>query len=356
MVGMQSNSTLGSWPDDELETVARCPVCGSEKRVLLHAGLTDRIFFCAPGEWSLFRCTNCESGYLDPRPKESSISLAYESYYTHQSNQRETDYQSLSLINKVRRTLANGYRNWRFGTQFQHAAFIGVIAVMLMPYSRKHIEASMRHLPKRKGKQSLLDFGCGNGDFLRQAKQAGWECIGIDFDIKAVEAAQSNGLDVRQGGIDTLQSIERQFDYITLSHVIEHVYAPKALLAACYDRLKPGGSLWIETPNLNSQGHDIYGTDWRGLEPPRHLVLYTPQSLFGLLKNVGFSRVEHQREHPAVSMLFSASEAIRSGGDPWMDSPGIAQEKQKLWRKYERRAKKTVDLREFITLLAIKSD
>lgn len=349
---MKSNVTVGEWPENGLESVSKCPVCGSENRTLIHAGMTDRVFFCAPGKWSLYRCFDCQSGYLDPRPTEKSIGIAYQDYFTHQSNTIE--FSSLSPANKIRRLLANGYRNWRFGCKHRHASFLGVLAVMLMPKPRRSVHANMRHLPKPKKNQALLDFGCGNGDFLLNAKAAGWDCVGVDFDTKAVLAASDNGLDVREGGIDAIKSIEKQFDVITLSHIIEHVHDPKTLLTACYERLKPNGSLWIETPNLNSQGHGVYGADWRGLEPPRHLVLFNPHSLSRLLSEIGFNEIVHQPETPAIPMVFGESEAIRSGQDPGQEGQKWARKNKRQWRQYERRSNKYVDIREFITLIAKK--
>ena len=48
--------------------------------------LSDRLFG-APGLWTLYRCVGCHSGYLDPRPNSETISLAYEHYITHKSEQ-----------------------------------------------------------------------------------------------------------------------------------------------------------------------------------------------------------------------------------------------------------------------------
>src|ERR1700730_4983745 len=68
-----------SWPAEELEAVDRCPLCGCADRIALHLDLTDRVFFCAPGTWSLYRCGGCEGAYLDPRPTSESIARAYRS-------------------------------------------------------------------------------------------------------------------------------------------------------------------------------------------------------------------------------------------------------------------------------------
>ncbi|MBN6743213.1 hypothetical protein JKG47_22615 [Acidithiobacillus sp. MC6.1] len=40
-----------TWPADGLERVERCPICGEADRSLLYEGLTDKVFFCAPGQW-----------------------------------------------------------------------------------------------------------------------------------------------------------------------------------------------------------------------------------------------------------------------------------------------------------------
>ncbi len=49
------NEQVPAWPAEELEAVDRCPLCGCADRKALHQDLTDRVFFCAPGRWSLYR-------------------------------------------------------------------------------------------------------------------------------------------------------------------------------------------------------------------------------------------------------------------------------------------------------------
>jgi hypothetical protein len=58
-----------------------CPSCGSSERRLLHADLTDRTYMFAPGRWNLFRFARCSCAYLDPRPTEQTLNLAYGDYY-----------------------------------------------------------------------------------------------------------------------------------------------------------------------------------------------------------------------------------------------------------------------------------
>jgi len=343
---------LGScpWPQEGLEAVKECPICGSDSRTRLYEGLTDRVFFCAPGQWTLYQCKGCGSAYLDPRPTPETIHISYEQYFTHNS---VADFDSFDTAKKVRRILANGYRNWRYGTKEKPASIFGVIAALFMPAGRAVIDASMRHLPKPKPGQRLLDIGCGNGSFLIRAKSAGWDTAGLDFDRKAVEAARQKGLDVRHGSIETLIESQDRFDAITIAHLIEHVHNPGELLKACYQLLKPGGFIWLETPNLNAQGHQLYGENWRGLETPRHLVLFTHDSIKTALEQSGFTGIEWQPYRPLCKSLFNASVAIENGDDPY--NPDKTKHfNSRTIRQYETKAKKEVVAREHITLKAWK--
>jgi len=337
------------WPFDGLEPVPNCPVCGADIRELLHENLTDRVFFCAPGEWNMYRCKSCSSAYLDPRPTSEAIGLAYQRYFTHDE---APSFSSLSFLEKLRRRFANGYRNYRYGTRDYPASILGILAAILMPNGKAIIDAGMRHLPKGNANKRLLDLGCGNGAFLLRARSAGWVVVGVDFDSKAVEAARSQGLDVRLGGVESLDPSVEQFDVITLAHVIEHVYHPVEVLQACYDLLKPGGFLWIETPNIASEGRQLFGANWRGLEPPRHLVLFNLESMCSALSAAGFSEVKIQSYRPLCDAIFSASKAISEGIDPY--SASRRKESSCMVKKAERIARRDPARREFITVKAWK--
>lgn len=341
-----------SWPSDGLEYLNQCPVCESKQREVIHKDLTDNVFFCAPGKWTLWKCADCESGYLDPRPNTETINLAYQRYFTHNE---ASNYSSLSFLGKLRRRLANGDRNYRYGTHDYPAGIIGIIGILasaLMTNVRADIDAAMRHLPKVNTKNRLLDLGCGNGAFLLRARSASWDVVGVDFDPRAVKAACSQGLDVRLGGVETLDPSIDQFDIITLSHVIEHVHHPVEILQACYKLLKPGGHLWLETPNIASEGHRLFGENWRGLEPPRHLVLFTLKSMCNTLSAAGFLQVEVQAYRPLCEGIFRASQAISDGVDPY--SVIRSNVPPSLVNKTERIAKRDPGCREFITVKAWK--
>lgn len=350
----QSEQMTEDWPAEGLERVEQCPVCGSRERHLLYSGLTDRVFGCAPGHWDLYQCKGCRSAYLDPRPTPATIGIAYSTYFTHNINSK-ADIEGLGLARKIRRTLANGYRNHRFGTRLQPSSWLGVLAAQMLPGQRTIIEAAFRHIPKATPGNKLLDVGCGNGEFLALARSAGWAVVGVDFDPNAVKVARSHGLDVRQGSVDVLDPTKERFDGITLSHVIEHVHDPLAVLRQCHALLKPGGWIWIETPNIDAQGHARYGANWRGLEPPRHLVLFSRNALFQALAEAGFQSIADQQYRPLCSGIFAASEAIADGSHGAFGATHLSLHTRSTLRAAERQARHDPAKREFITVKAWKA-
>lgn len=302
------------WPADGLESVPSCPVCGEGKRDLLHADLEDRIFRVAPGRWKLWKCARCGSAYLNPRPTPDSIHAAYAIYHTHiqRAPHPTAAYEDLNTLRRLRRRLANGYTNWRYSTQSQPASVLGRLLAYANPAYKHTTDSRFRHLPPNpKGNGRLLDVGCGNGAFLRLAKTCGWEVTGIDPDPNA--AAVGQGFPVYLGGIEVFDGQKEIFDVITLSHVIEHTHAPIDVLRGCHALLKKRGQLWIETPNITALGHARFGRHWRGLEPPRHLVLFNRASLQLALQRAGFRHVQHQPRPDPCVYTFQASWSLEIG-------------------------------------------
>jgi len=287
---------FGEWPAAGLERVIACPLCGSGARATVHQGLQDHAFKSAPGTWTLHQCKDCGCGYLDPRPDAITIGLAYKRYYTHESGPGDSAFARLRL------RIGDAYLNDRYGTSYPNAFPGGHHVAKLLPRSRGYLDVSYaRHLgPPAEDNARLLDVGCGNGAFLQFAAHLGWDAEGIDNDAAAVAVARAAGCNVVLGSLDELPFRKEHYRHVTLSHVIEHVHDPLKLLRQCLELLVPGGRLWLETPNLESLGHDVFGSAWRGLEPPRHLVLFDRRSLTLALVGAGFSGIEF-RVHPGIT-------------------------------------------------------
>lgn len=290
-----------SWPENGLEFLGACPICASKVRTLLHRDVSDRVYFCAPGRWNVYRCEDCGSGYIDPRPTPATIGLAYSTYYTHAAAEG-LNQQPLSMLRRHRIAQRNAYLNSTYGYQLSPAA----------KHPPKHINTLRR---QRWDKQvcylkfpgpgaRLLDLGCGNGRFMMQMQAAGWEVYGIDPDQKSVDLARSAGLNAQCGSLDTLDGLPHaHFHAITLHHVLEHLHNPVDTLKRCKDALKSSGQIVIATPNFESCAHRIFGADWFPLQPPTHLILFTFESLRRTLEFSGF-QPENLRQPCSASNEF----------------------------------------------------
>jgi len=294
---------INDWPRGGLEPVDHCPVCGSSARSPVYECLVDHAFGVAPGSWVLVGCTECGTRYLDPRPTQETIGLAYAKYYTHQAGSTASG----GFFGRLRRGVANSYLNGRFGLNRPDALFGGHALAYLLPRLRGYLNVTFgRHLPAPAADaRRLLDVGCGNGEFLLCAAAMGWDAQGIDVDAQAVAAARQAGCRARQASVQDLVAGGERFHHIVMSHVIEHVPDPVGMLHQCLQLLEPGGRLWLETPNVDATGHKVFGGAWRGLEPPRHLVLFNRASLAAALVRAGFEQVQF-KSHPAVALFMWA--------------------------------------------------
>lgn len=268
------------------ETVLCCNLCGAPGD-FLHANLPDDIGN-ASGEWNLKRCTNpgCGLVWLDPRPAPQDIGKAYLSYYTH-NDSREP---SPNLIRRGYEWLSNGYLALKYGYGRNKTSWFQLVTsnlLYLIPDQRARLDFSAMYLPFVSSGR-LLEIGCGSGRMLQQFQRLGWQCEGIDLDPEAVRNANRKGLEVHEGELCAQRYPDNYFDAVVMSHVIEHVYDPKGLLAECRRVLKPSGRLVLVTPNLDSLGHRLYREHWRGLECPRHLHLFTASLLAKVAESVGF--------------------------------------------------------------------
>jgi 2-polyprenyl-3-methyl-5-hydroxy-6-metoxy-1,4-benzoquinol methylase len=320
MLLRQANWMEG-WPPEGLESVPTCPVCNSEQRNRLHANLIDKVFYTAPGRWTLYCCQGCRSAYLDPRPSSDYIHFAYDTYHTHTPPEPRIQVEDMTYHRRLLRALANGYYNWRYGTKETPAIWLGIPASWFLPGLRHRLDLRYRYLPRPTKGSRVLDVGFGDGSFLEYAKAAGWDVAGVDPDARVIENARARGLNVRKGEIDTIADQLESFDAITMNHIIEHVHKPVTVLQTAFALLKPGGMLYMETPNIESQGHRIFGRNWRGLEPPRHLVIFSRAALRKALFEAGFHCIRFINSNEGALYTYPASQCLEKSKVPYRDCP-----------------------------------
>lgn len=240
-----------------------CNLCGSDECKFLFSA-RDRLHGC-DGIFSYVMCTKCGLVYMNPQISPEEIADFYpENYAPHQSE--------LTKSNRSKKL-----RNCRIRRK-PELAFIW-----------RNLNSHCR----------LLDIGCGNGKFLYETQKCtGCQVYGVDISQTAVaEAKNVFNLDIFHGTIDQAPFSENYFDFITAWSFIEHVNNPSKVLRKLCSLLKFDSNFVLITPNFDSFNARWFKDKWYHLDCPRHLYIYTPQTITAFLEKNGFvvEKIVHQK-------------------------------------------------------------
>nr|VFK62323.1 MAG: Methyltransferase domain-containing protein [Candidatus Kentron sp. UNK]VFK70419.1 MAG: Methyltransferase domain-containing protein [Candidatus Kentron sp. UNK] len=257
-----------------------CPLCETEGDYL-HRDLKERLFFnCHGYSWNIRVCKNmtCRHMWIDPSPIKEDLHKLYTEYYTHDLK------ISIGPLKKFYQEIIEQYFCVMFNYPSRKRGTTKWIWPLLyfFPWRLPLLNRKIMYLPYVKDGR-LLEIGFGNGERLGLLSSLGWQAIGVDFDQTSVNNGLREGLRVSLGDVTEQKYPDDYFDAIISSHVIEHIPDPKAWLDECMRILKPGGRLICTTPNNRSLGHSLFERNWRDLDPPRHLHIFSPASLCSLI-------------------------------------------------------------------------
>ena len=134
--------------------------------------------------------------------------------------------------------------------------------------------------------KTILDIGCGTGDFLVAAQKVGWETLGLEPNSKANGIAKSKGVTI----VDNLDLLEsNSVDVITMWHVLEHVPDLNTQILAIKRVLKKDGILLVAVPNYKSYDAKYYKIFWAAYDVPRHLWHFSQTSIQLIFEKYQFS-------------------------------------------------------------------
>jgi 2-polyprenyl-3-methyl-5-hydroxy-6-metoxy-1,4-benzoquinol methylase len=277
-----------------IREVARpaCVVCGSPG-AQLYERLDDKLF-AIPGAWTMVECMDPACGllWLNPAPHPDDLPLLYTGYYTHGEDGGGPLLRAARAVYKAISTC--------------------LLAPLGVPWEQRRARTMFID---RKVPGTLLDVGCGDGRFLSLMASRGWRVAGVDFDAQAVAYARElRKLDVQVGTAASHLDSGRKYDVVTASHVIEHVPEPGTFLRQCRQLLNRGGQIVLRTPNPQSFGHRRYGKAWRGLEPPRHLQLFTLPALTACAHQAGLQVVSGFTTIAEAEAILIVSHFLRKKG------------------------------------------
>lgn len=155
-------------------------------------------------------------------------------------------------------------------------------------------------------KPNILDVGCGTGLFINLCRQQGIKATGIDFSEAGIKLAKD--VDSHCFHQDFLKDIaDSCFDIVTMFDTVEHLINPEAFLKKSHFVLKKGGLLVLTTPRNDSLVCKIFGKKWHLYIPPRHLHIFSSQSIRLLLEKQGFNilAIRNQGQWSNTGYMFS---------------------------------------------------
>ncbi|MDE1919356.1 MAG: class I SAM-dependent methyltransferase [Patescibacteria group bacterium] len=198
-----------------------------------------------------YRCGECGSLMILPRPSGKLIRKVYENDYLNKRLQPHTGVDS----------------RIRYAKEYRPTVFA-------------EYELSLADLRiKKTGVRSILDFGCADGVFLEFCKKhfnANTKLYGTDISEHLLGQAKDNGWNVVPLG--DLEKLGRTFDLITLWDVIEHLDDPGAVITRLKKLLSPRGQILLETPRVGALSEQ-FGEHWPHLLPVQHLSLASKEGM-----------------------------------------------------------------------------
>jgi SAM-dependent methyltransferase len=141
--------------------------------------------------------------------------------------------------------------------------------------------------PPWRGRGRYLDVGCGSGSVLGVAQALGWQVAGVEVDEAAARKARRFSPRVHAGDLLGAPFAAGEFDVVTSFHVLEHVPDPVAAVRRMLEWLDRDGLLVLEVPNAGGLGARLFGRAWSGLELPRHLSQFTPETIERVVTRAG---------------------------------------------------------------------
>ena len=320
-----------TWDASELESTSNCKICGGS----LKARFSD-LGAHAHGPWTLLTCTGCTASWLNPRPTPAAISKAYEPDYPPYG-QRLGRPIPRSARARLSRVVTDSHLAATYGYALPATSRRGHAIGRLMPWTTHAAGRLVRNAPAPFGDGRLLDVGCSSGAYVALMRELGWNAHGIELDAEVVaRAVNEHKLPIRQGVMTDLNpETDGIFDYITMGHALEHVHDPLACLRVVRSVLAPGGSLWIATPNMASISQRLFRSRWKALDPPRHLVLFTPDALLIALRKAGFAGADTVQPIAAAPWNMAESAklvGVRRGATAFGFVAGHAVDALAMWR------------------------
>ncbi|WP_428409717.1 class I SAM-dependent methyltransferase [Hyphococcus sp.] len=253
--GSALRETIAAWADWERAAAER-----EDGPMRLEAARACGVAEDAP----VFRqCKDCGSVAVFPMPRPEQVSAFYQNYHAAGSFEAKAEKKIARAMRRIR-------------------------PLMLLTKGRR-----------------FLDVGGSIGTAAEGARRLGFDASSVELDQAAVAKGRELFSQVKHyvGAIGDL-SADEKYDLIFLAEIIEHVIDPEALASAVFQRLAPGGLVFLTTPDAGHFRRPREFLAWKSVKPPEHLTLFTRKGLRILFTKTGFSPVFFKPHlKPGVRMI-----------------------------------------------------
>lgn len=264
----------------------KCNLCGSDDTELICLN-HDRIHNIA-GEYRSVRCRKCGLIYLNPRPTSESLPRYYPENYGPYKGAGTPPLRA-GFLKSVLKPVYD---------------LITLKALLDRLEVKNTVSPSLVALNRS---TRMLDVGCATGTFLKKCRDTyGCEIHGIDISAEALKYAhEKNGVATCQGDFLSNNFPDGYFDLVTMWWALEHTQDPRKVLTESRRILKKSGSVVIGVPNGNSLGRWLFREKWYAYDVPRHLYVFSPETITRLLQETGFEILAIKHDYSTWDLLGS---------------------------------------------------
>jgi SAM-dependent methyltransferase len=157
---------------------------------------------------------------------------------------------------------------------------------------KRGLDLTFRQLETECGRgATLVDFGCGDGSFVRAAKAAGFAASGIDFSESRQGQSEKNGVTVVASFDEYERAGRPRPRIVTMFEVLEHLAEPRETLADIAARMEPNGVLIVTVPDCSGIEQPHNPTEFANVHVLEHINHFTPSTLGAMLDRAGFDRI-----------------------------------------------------------------
>ena len=240
--------------DREFEGISNCPACQS----------SESKFKFSKYDMKFDQCLNCQSIYMNPRPKQSSMDKHYQESKNYKYWAKNIFPESLEARRKM-----------------ICMPSVERIKTVLKPYGKIETLAA-------------LEIGPGFGIFasycLKEKVFSSYEVV--EPTPPLAKNCRELGIEVHEISIEKFKT-SKKYQFICAFEVIEHLYDPSKIVFNCNKLLSNKGFLVMSCPNGLGLDTKMLGSHSPSVDN-EHVNLFSPKGIEKLLVRNGFKIISIQ--------------------------------------------------------------